>query len=284
MSADIPGLEKDWSFVPSPRLWLDCQRAVLARVHARPVPRHIVLRAPGPRDEWIVYFTFTPAGEMTADRAFTLSRLRDLGVPLLIVCASEGPEKIHPSLAKAADALIWKDLSGYDFSGYTIALDLLATRSPGARVCVLNDSVYGPFSDLRPMLRSEAWDFSGFTASSMLENHIQSYAFVIRDLTPPFMQRMRKVFPARFAYNQAGHVIFCQELPMARLAHRDARVGALWYGRAGEVPDPTLNRAFELVDAGFPFLKKSLLTKQAHFADRSAVLGKLEQLGHPLAH
>lgn len=281
-STDIAGLTKDWDFVPSPTLWLVSRRSVRTLLRARSAPRYAVLKLPDQRDEWIVYFIYSPDGTLTEDRIFTLSRLRDLGIPVLAVCASHAPDRMDPRLAGFADALIWKDLSGYDFSAYAIALDVIATRSPGASVCVINDSVFGPFSDLRPVLRHPQWDFIGFTASSLFENHIQSYAFVARNVTPQFMRGMRSIFPVRYAYNRPGDVILCQELPMARVAHRHGRVGALWYGEPGAVRDPTLNRPLELVDAGFPFLKKSLLSKRVSFADRDAVVAKLDQLQHPL--
>ncbi len=283
MSTPIPGLSKDWAFVPNPTRWLTWRRAVRHLLHARAAPRHVALKLPDQRDEWIVYFIYSPEGTLTEDRVFTLSRLKDLGLPLLIICASRAPEHIDPEIGRFADALIWKDLGGYDFSAYAIGLDAIAARSPGAAVCVLNDSVFGPFSDLRPILRTSPYDFLGFTASSLVENHIQSYAFAARSVTPQFMKHMRSIFPVKHAYNRAGDVILCQELAMARVASQYGSVGALWYGQAGMVMDPTLNKPLELLDAGFPFLKKSLLSKRGSFADRDAVVERLDRLHHPVA-
>ena len=39
---------------------------------------------------------------------------------------------------------------------------------------------------------------------------------------------------------------------------------------------------FRLLDAGFPFLKRALLTKSSNYIERDVVLERLARLGHPL--
>jgi lipopolysaccharide biosynthesis protein len=177
---------------------------------------------------------------------------------------------------------LWKDLPGYDFSAYRLVLSHLAGCSPGAEVLVMNDSVYGPFADLREVFDTAPWALTGFTASNLRESHIQSYAFLLRNLRPSTLVRLAPVLPPGIAFNQFRHIIDLQESRFARVAARSMSVGALWYGDVRDLSDPTLARPMELLDNGFPFLKRSLLGKHQGFIERDAVLARLHALGHPL--
>jgi hypothetical protein len=64
------------------------------------------------------------------------------------------------------------------------------------------------------------------------------------------------------ALSNPSHVINLHELRFARVASRSMSVGAFWYGDAVKVQDPMLHRPIELLTAGFPFLKRSLLGKK----------------------
>ena len=127
-----------------------------------------------------------------------------------------------------------------------------------------------------------------------MENHIQSFAFVLRDVTPAFLQTLRPVFPAHRALDDWRDVVCQQETRFARTAARGGSVGALWYSdrsRAAEpglaemllqrlsgrlepydAQDPSLVEAATLLEAGFPFLKRSLFGRNAHYQDRSQLM------------
>jgi lipopolysaccharide biosynthesis protein len=281
---EVPGLASHWNFVPSdPGAWFSARRAVRRWIRRRRAPARTVLKPVPPHPEWLVYFVFAPVGELSAAHRFSLERLRDMACRVLVVCAAREPGSVPKELFGLADALYWKALSGYDFSAYEVALSALCERSPHCAVCVVNDSVYGPFADLRPFLRGAAWELSGFTASSLFQNHLQSYAFVIRDLAPARLARLRSVLPRGYAYNAALDVIYCQELLLAGAAAEAMSVGAWWYSRHEEVADATLVKPLELLRAGFPFMKKSVLGKHARFQAQSqdALRAHLAGAGHP---
>lgn len=280
----IPGLCRDWDFQPSKVMRWEYRRTAelfLRKAHRRPAWHQV--KAISPKTAWIVYFVYTPDGLLSPAHEFTLARLRDTGVPILVVCASRNPSLIPPDLAKYCDALLWKDLPGYDFSAYTLALREISKRSPGADVLVLNDSVFGPFSDLKQVFRDARWDLTGFTASNQLTNHVQSYAFMLRHVDPKRMQSLSRVFFPFAAVSDPNAVVYLQEIRLARIASRSMKVGAFWFGDKSEVLDPTLVRPMELIDQGFPFLKRSLLTKHNRYIDRDDVLSRLEELAHPVS-
>jgi lipopolysaccharide biosynthesis protein len=279
----IPGLMSNWDFVADPvSIW---RRLRLIQVLARrgqKSPAYFELKPVRQKDVWTVYFLYAPNGRLGLSQKYSLSRLRDSGLNVFIVCASESHSQISEEVYSFADALYWKALSGYDFSAYTLALNIISRRSPHANVFVMNDSVFGPFTDIKTHIAKAPWELAGFTASSQLENHIQSYAFVLHHVSPARIRKMRSVLFPFIALSDAADVISCQEARFARVAARHMKVGAFWYAKAEEVLDPTLVKPFELLRAGFPFLKRSLLGKHAKFQDPEAIRAWLETVEHPI--
>lgn len=278
-----PALQRDWTFVRSrPNLVARLSRLKSAVTGRRPPPPHAVLKPVTPRPRWNVYFAWLPDAVPTPAHLFTIDRLRGLGGGLLVVCATPRPEQMPENLAVLADALIWKGLSGYDFSAYALALREIAARSPGADAFVMNDSVLGPLVDPAPLIEHAPWDLTGFTASSAVENHLQSYAFLLRGVTGTRLAAFGTALPARFAYDRYRDVVNLQETRFARLAARHMSVGALWYADAAHSGNPSLATAAALLDAGAPFMKKSLLGPYAGLQDEAGLRARLAACGHPL--
>ena len=282
-SAAIPGLTRNWTFQPAAvRVSERLRTANRVLRYASRAPASAVLKPARPAARWVVCFVYVPGAGLSAGQRFTLERLKALALPVLVVCACPRDSAVLPVLRELCDALLWKDLPGYDFSAYRLALSHLAAHSPGADVLVMNDSVYGPFSDLREVFDTAPWGLTGFTASNQRAPHIQSYAFLLRDVRPSTMVWLAPVLLPGLAFNQFRQVVDLQETRFARVASRSMSVGALWFGDVRDVSDPTLARPLELLDGGFPFLKRSLLGKHQGVIEREAVLARLEALGHPL--
>lgn len=279
----VDGLIANWRFEPTtlaPELAAMRRRRRIAGAWF--APAHALLVPATPRRRWVLYFMYLPRGRMAAAHAFTLERLRRLDAGLCIVVASPGPDQIPSTVRTAAQALLWKHFDGYDFSAYALGLRQIALHSPGSDVLVMNDSVFGPFKDLTPLFDHAPWEMTGFTASSTLENHIQSYAFLLRSVTPGRLQHLRPALPRAVSYSRPHDVVLLQELQMARVASASMSVGSFWFSPdSRRVTDPTLVRPLELLAAGYPFLKRSLLTKHARFAERARLLEALRGQGHP---
>lgn len=276
-------LQPDWTFTPTTANW----KIQLARQRERvigriPAPAHELIVPPRGDGPWIVYFAYLPHGQLDLAHRFALDRLRTLGRRLLVVCGAPTPAAVPAELAAAADALLWKSLPGFDFSAYSLGLRALAKHCPGTDALVLNDSTFGPFVDLRLWLDRVRWDLTGFTATSSGENHVQSYAFHLRDITPTRLKMLSSVLPEKHAFERYWSVVFWQETRFARIASRSMSVGSLLYADNPEVPDPTLQFALPLAAAGFPFLKRSLLGKLSHLAPREETLATLAAAGYPV--
>lgn len=273
---------RNWDFVAnrvSFRLRKHYIKIFLTGMKKQPAFR--ILKAVYPQPRWLVYFIYAPAGSLSPSHYYTVSRLRDSGISLLVVCAAKTPLDVPPDVHKFADALIWKSLSGFDFSAYKLALSAIGKKSPHSDVYVQNDSVFGPFSDIKGDFENLKWGLTGYTASCEESNHIQSYAFFMRDVCFLKIAKLSTIFFPLVAFNSFQNVVDLQELRFSRVAARHMKVGAFWYEQDRAI-NPVLVKPFELIDAGFPFLKKALLGKNAKFQRTDEVKARLYELNHPV--
>ena len=285
-ASDDKGLVHDWQFEPSRAdPWFRRERIKDFLFRLRPAPRSRVLRAATAHDRWLIYFAYLPDGRLTPAHRFTLARLGELSMELLVICATPDADDVPQELSGLCDALIWKGLSGFDFSAYAVGLRHLAQRSKGCDAFVLNDSVLGPFTDLGAFMDRAKWDLSGLSGSRNDENHIQSYAFILRGVTRMRLLRLATIFPPGGAFNDFAAVVRTQETRFAHVAARHMSVGAFWFAAwHPENPDPTLFTADVLLDQGFPFIKKSALAKFRHVvgpAMAAKLDARLAAFGHP---
>jgi lipopolysaccharide biosynthesis protein len=241
-----------------------------------------MLAAVTPKPRWHAYFIFAPEGGLAPRHRYTLDRLRGLSGGLLVVYASPEVASIPPELEDNCDALYWKALGGFDFSAYALALKAVAHQSPGADLFLMNDSVVGPLDDLEPTLTGAAWDLTGFTATYLLENHLQSYAFILKNVTSERIMAFGAAIPKRWAYDRYRDVVNLQETRFARFAARHMSVGSLWYAGPSAPYNPTLSLAPDLVEAGFPFVKRSLVDRLDRLEDGHRLTTLLAAAGHPL--
>lgn len=276
---DVSGTQSLWRYARD-RLPLGCYWRYAKNIfRARRPPPFRELKPLDARERWIVYFIYSPDGTLQAHHHYALRRLRAHAAGLLVVFASADEGKVPTEVRANSDACFWKGLGGYDFSAYTIALRAIADKSPGADVLVMNDSVFGPISDLTPFFDKAPWDLTGFTGSDGSNQlHIQSYAFILKDVTPRRLHDLRWIFSPHFAFNNAFGAISCQELWMSRFAARTMSVGSFWYASFADRGDISLTQAVELVEAGMPFLKRSLTGKHKRFqndGDVDKLIGRL---------
>lgn len=282
LKVGIDALERDWTFRPSHPDGITAAVRITALRGLRHAPAHRAILPIRPRPRWVVFFVYLPAGELTPAHHFTLERLRQADAGLCIICAAPTPGAIPTDLTAVADAMYWKALPGFDFSAYALALHAIASHSAGADVLVLNDSVFGPFLPVDSLWSRMRWDLTGFTASAQLQNHIQSYAFHLKRVDSDRVRALRTVLPRRWAFDDYRGVVYLQESRFATLAARSMSVGALWYADGERSGDPSIFAALPLLDAGFPFLKRSLLTKNAHVVSRDDILHVLTRHDHPI--
>ncbi len=277
------GIVGDWDFVPSRptiRRRLRALEGAIRRSALAPATRSIKPLYPSSTG-WIAYLLYLPDGRAQPHHWYTLERLRAAGRRLCVVFASPDAAQIEPPLLAVADAAYWKALVGYDFSAYGLLLREMANRCPGSDIFVMNDSVFGPFADLRPLFSRFRWQLSGLTASSQVENHLQSCAFHLKEVQSSTVDALRSVFLPGLCLKDRSDVILFQETRLARVAARHLSVGSVWFESGSGDVDPTLRRPFELLALGYPFIKRSLLSKYSNLQDPDRILSVLQRHGHP---
>lgn len=200
--------------------------------------------------------------------------------------------------------MYWKGLTGFDFSAYALTLHNLVRLSPGCDLFLQNDSVLGPFGDIDRLIANMRWRLSGFLASSAVENHLQSYALFFRNLQPDFVVDLRSALCVSRSLDHWYDVVLRQETRLARIANRRYTVGSLWFdpsanraevsldktltrkltksgSGANQTFDPSLVHAVTLLEQGFPFVKRSLFTRNQSLVDQVRLAKVLGDLGFP---
>lgn len=229
-----------------------------------------------------MYFMYLPQGQLSSQHRFTLDRLASEDARLMIVCACPPDHPVLTELREQCDALCWKAINGYDFSAYAVGLTELARHASGSDVLVLNDSMLGPFAPLVPFMEQAPWRLTGLSASALAENHLQSFAFIVRQLDAQFLHSVSPVMSTEWSYDTGNGVILLQETRLARVACHHMSVGAYWYTDGSEYLDLCLNCPEQMLDAGFPLLKRSLYDKFARgFHEPATMQALLHRLGHP---
>jgi lipopolysaccharide biosynthesis protein len=277
------GAQTGWRYTPSRPRWSIVRRRWLARWPRGQGPAWKALMPAAPRRRWFVYFIYLSGGQLSPAQRFALERLASEDAGLMVICACQENDPVLDELKHLCNALYWKAETGWDFSAYALALSELARLSPGADLLVMNDSIFGPFQPLVPFMDAAPWQLTGFTGNAQEENHVQSYAFIVKNINEDVVLALEPAMSTAWSYNTANAVILWQETRLARVAARRLTVGAFWYGSDQKMKDLCLFYPKELLQAGFPFFKRSLLGKFAtRFQPPEEMKVVLASLGHPL--
>jgi hypothetical protein len=114
---------------------------------------------------------------------YYLEKIVEAGFEIIFTSSSPIGYLTFVALQKVCSVIIEKDNMGVDFGAWKVALDVSGHGREFRSVLLANDSVLGPFSDLRPIVRKFALsgrDYFGLTKSFQRNEHIQSY-FVLID-------------------------------------------------------------------------------------------------------
>ena len=168
-------------------------------------------------------------------------------------------------LARLAGVYVRENL-GFDFGGWGHAW-ALGEGFPGAtRLLLVNDSLVGPldaarFAELLSRLRACPADVAGLTENFVPHPHLQSF-FLVFGPRALASSVLRAMLDGTQALPTKELVVDAYETALTRqLAAMGLSVAAL-FPRLYDDPlsaDDTLLRWRELLDAGFPFVKASLL-------------------------
>ena len=230
-----------------------------------------------------------------------MKALRAAGRAVILV--SNSPKFSESDAQRAAEhcaLVVWRKNRGYDFGAYRDGIQLVPDYDALDSLIVLNDSVYGPFQPLAPVLKTmspkmadiwgmtDSWDtrwhlqsyFMLFHKAALQSDfvkelwdkwlHVQSKSWVIRHreigLTGKFQRAGLRCASAwryrKLVTNFATTVRDNEILSDETLpkAHRDLLVHMLHLADAGAPMNPCHFFWDEMIGDGFPFLKREVLT------------------------
>lgn len=187
---------------------------------------------------------------------------------VLVVNADDEAKSIAPgaqALDRLAGAYVRENV-GFDFGAWGHGW-AIGGGFPGAtRLLLANDSIIGPldekrFEALLGRLRGSSADIVGLTENAVPHPHLQSFflAFGPRALAAPVL---RSVFDGMQALPTKELVIDAYETALTRQLVAAGLTATALFPPLYDDPlsaDDTLRRWRELLDAGFPFVKASLL-------------------------
>jgi hypothetical protein len=138
--------------------------------------------APGrPLGEKVALFVhFDATGEVAPAARDFIASLAQAGLDVVFVTNSERIlDEARAFLQHHCAAVLIRRNIGYDFGAWRDALDTLGLpRAETRAIFLVNDSVYGPFADLKPLLAAidfERADLWGATESWQHRYHLQSF-------------------------------------------------------------------------------------------------------------
>ncbi|MFT4123388.1 MAG: rhamnan synthesis F family protein [Microbacteriaceae bacterium] len=197
-----------------------------------------------------------------------VEQLRAGGYPMVLVSSCEAGEPLDWGGPPPEDVTVLRKPNlGYDFGSAAVGLDAL----PGLReldcVLVVNDSNLGPFAPLAPFLeRFEAStaDVWGLTSSVQTDYHLQSFFLGFRRgvlAEPP----LRRFWADIRHHRDKNDVILRYEIGLSRLLVAEGyAIEAEFPAAAHTSPlrvNPVAGLWRELLDAGYPFVKRELVTR-----------------------
>ena len=133
-----------------------------------------------------LFVHFDAHGQVTPAARDFIASLAEAGLDVVFVTNSEHiVEEAKAFLKRHCAGILIRRNIGYDFGAWRDALDTLGLpRAETRAIFLINDSVYGPFADLKPLLAAidfERADLWGATESWQHRYHLQSFFLACGD-------------------------------------------------------------------------------------------------------
>ena len=160
---------------------------------------------------------------------------------------------------------------GYDFGSWATALGCFPELRGIGTVLLTNDSLLGPFEPIDHLLEwvsAPGPDIRGMTASYQFARHIQSYFLAYRGGILQD-QPWRDFFNSIRVEPDKDDVVLAYELGVSRVSFSECYSTDVWVtGPELGVPysNPTVDGWKNLIESGFPFLKRTIMTHPSTMA------------------
>lgn len=206
-----------------------------------------------------------------------ISQLNGRGYFVAFVRASEEPAPLEWPNGKPSDlVVVRKPNIGYDFGSWAAAMAMFPEIRRSPNVLLVNDSLVGPFSSIDPIIdlfeasTSDAWSA---TTNLQVSPHLQSFFTGFRNgtLSTPVMKEFWSSLPPETVKQS---IIDKYEFGLTRALFSEgfsseAAFPSQIVGSPGD--NPVIRGWRTMLDLGFPFVKRELLTNPTVTADAHLV-------------
>ncbi len=214
-----------------------------------------------------VFAHYSERVEISSSDTFLIEKLKESGFAVVVSTTCTSDAEQHQQLwgqwRHLIDGLITRHNTGFDFGSWSAALSSLNFEQGHVEQIVLvNNSVYGPFFPLGPIIEklSSLGDFFSLTASREFRPHLQSY-FLGFNRTVIDHSDFQKYWSGSFRAKSKWITIFGRELDWEDFFRKRGFRSAVLLEETRSFPRNPLTFLWkDLIVHGFPFMKKSLLT------------------------
>jgi len=187
------------------------------------------------------------------------------GYDVVFVSTAQGPGPLEWAGGRPPRVTVLRRPNiGYDFGSWATALERYPAIAASTHVLLLNDSLVGPFQPIDHLLEGfhrSAADVWGLTDTTQFCHHLQSYCLGFKGRC--LLESPLSLFWLNVRVEESrDEVIWRNEIGLSRLLERERFVTdvAIPYWRVvGEGENPTILGWRDLLDRGFPFVKRQLV-------------------------
>jgi GT2 family glycosyltransferase len=236
-----------------------------------------------------VFVHYEPNGCISAN---CLRYIRDLSDHSDVYFVSNSEQLSHsietyPDLRRYCKEIIVRKNSGYDIGAWSHVIKLEYEKlSIYKSVLLCNDSVVYGFSDIEPFFNKAletGFDFLGMTASKMPAWHVQSFfVFYKQTLFKSLLFKEHwtniRLMPSKY------DIIMNYEVSWSQLLIKSGYEGGVFFDDFVSFENPTHVLWKDLLDEGFPFVKKELVRDNPLLCDLASLHEMANSISSTLAH
>ena len=250
--------------------------ATEARLHAiKPLVQDLA-------GEVCFFVSFAPEPRLKPHVKRHIRHLLDADVRVVLILNTDlapGQFVIDAGMLNELSGVFVRENTGFDFAAWAHLYSLCEAPQHWTRLFLVNDSIVGPldsqhFHQLMERVRRSSADVVGLTESQSPLRHVQSFFLVFNAtaLRSPVVQR---VFGRMLSLSTKAQVIDVYESRLTQVLTRNGLRCEALFAPLSNDPHSSNDTAFrwaELIRAGFPYIKTSILDRFAGSAKLAAVV------------
>ena len=234
-----------------------------------------------------IFVTYTPDGFLRADIQHYIDALTKNDIEVALVIVSDQIRNYIPAkIVATCSTVIVRENAGFDFGAWSHVMQALPEILNAKTLYLLNDSMLGPVSDIEfqnilEVIDNTDADIVGLTSNNEITPHIQSYFLAIKKKAL-CSYWLIQYFTDMVNLNTKDDVIFHYELTFtARMRAKGFRCKSIIEATSDGI-NKTIFQWNELLNAGMPFVKRSLVRGEHEDKGGELVVDVLKKRNYPV--